>query len=1025
MKDYELNPAVFLRAPVLDYSTLYKQTIDDSFLRTFASNKLFDEAVLVASRSFHNRMRKWVKGEVKNPSEEKQIRLTVLKYLSRMCTRSTPFGLFAGVVLGHWDKETMLNMSDERLQKTIRLDMLFLDKLFRRLIKLPEVQDCLNYFPNPTIYHIYGEIRFIETTYKEDSRDYKLSAIDELPEISYLLTKAKSGLNKKALVTVLEQQGVEPANRQEVIDELLESQILVSDMDVSVTGGDAVSQFKELLKQKPALLEVSRVQEFTEMLTEIQHLFLTTANHRIDPNFYQELRKITKPFLDLEEHEIPCQVDAHWSGTKPTLNISQAGKLRKTVTLLDSVIPRYDHRSIHHFKKALVDRYEYEEKPLLEVLDKDAGIGYPVKGDTFRPGLNSNLKKLNSAVLQGLIDSNYTVDITNIQFDKKDYSQDFPDTFSVLGSVLSENSDQALYLNLAIGGSSGANLINRFAYIDPEIEMLSRELTEIEKRLSDHKIVAEVLHVPQARLGNVLMRPDLQEFEIPFLTQSNKPVSHQIIPSDLYISVDQYTNELVLRSKRLGKSVMPRIGNAHNFSFRNLSLYRFLGDFQFMDLRYSLKMDRGIIEIDYPFHPRITAHQVIISRANWQFRLEDLAFLKKKDFSLDHFYEWKSKWKIPDRVVMIEGDNELYLDFSLKIFVELFLSEISKRKVLLLAEFLEVQPGENGQKGKHHLNEFIASFTRKSKKDRPSEPQKIPAFDESQNLQRAFGPGSEWIYYKLYLAPKLADRILAECLKPLVKDLRDSSLIKKWHFIRYNDPDFHLRVRFNLVDQDQYEETIMLVNKTLRNFYEDGILRSVQTHDYVREIERYGSWTPAIEELAGRQSQWIADFIHEAYIQHGNVSEKTRFQASVWQYFQLMKAFDIDDSVHVELTGNSFRNFKEEFRIGVEQLRKLKKENQKKRQWIQEVWDNDRNSGLNWKLNFVSGKNFEDGGHHYIKEKNLQSPLSILEIRNMIWNLFHLFVNRVYIEKARWEEFLIYMELSQFLKSILRKEKES
>ena len=65
-------------------------------------------------------------------------------------------------------------------------------------------------------------------------------------------------------------------------------------------------------------------------------------------------------------------------------------------------------------------------------------------------------------------------------------------------------------------------------------------------------------------------------------------------------------------------------------------------------------------------------------------------------------------------------------------------------------------------------------------------------------MNRVFSLGSEWVYFKIYSGYKIADVILLEYLKEKIELLQSENIIKKWFFIRYNDSDSHLRIRFQV-----------------------------------------------------------------------------------------------------------------------------------------------------------------------------------------------------------------------------------
>ena len=55
--------------------------------------------------------------------------------------------------------------------------------------------------------------------------------------------------------------------------------------------------------------------------------------------------------------------------------------------------------------------------------------------------------------------------------------------------------------------------------------------------------------------------------------------------------------------------------------------------------------------------------------------------------------------------------------------------------------------------------------------------------------------GDKWLYYKLYCGVRISDSLLTDLVLPLVIKLTTESLIEKWFFIRYSDPENHIRLR--------------------------------------------------------------------------------------------------------------------------------------------------------------------------------------------------------------------------------------
>ncbi|MGH2934578.1 MAG: thiopeptide-type bacteriocin biosynthesis protein [Gaiellaceae bacterium] len=98
-----------------------------------------------------------------------------------------------------------------------------------------------------------------------------------------------------------------------------------------------------------------------------------------------------------------------------------------------------------------------------------------------------------------------------------------------------------------------------------------------------------------------------------------------------------------------------------------------------------------------------------------------------------------------------------------------------------------------------------------------------------------FPPGSAWTYLKLFASPPAVDRILVEELAPLMADLEASGAVDRWFFVRYDQPDFHLRVRCRggpVVRQTLEAASARLLDRRL--------VWQAELGTYVRELERYG-----------------------------------------------------------------------------------------------------------------------------------------------------------------------------------------
>jgi thiopeptide-type bacteriocin biosynthesis protein len=115
-------------------------------------------------------------------------------------------------------------------------------------------------------------------------------------------------------------------------------------------------------------------------------------------------------------------------------------------------------------------------------------------------------------------------------------------------------------------------------------------------------------------------------------------------------------------------------------------------------------------------------------------------------------------------------------------------------------------------------------------------------------VSRKFCIGSEWLYLKIYTGFKTADLLLKEVIMLFTQQLKQKELISHWFFIRYSDPDFHLRVRLYLNDTQNIGTIIAQLHNLLQPFIQNDLAWKIQYDTYSREIERYGATTIEISE---------------------------------------------------------------------------------------------------------------------------------------------------------------------------------
>jgi thiopeptide-type bacteriocin biosynthesis protein len=104
---------------------------------------------------------------------------------------------------------------------------------------------------------------------------------------------------------------------------------------------------------------------------------------------------------------------------------------------------------------------------------------------------------------------------------------------------------------------------------------------------------------------------------------------------------------------------------------------------------------------------------------------------------------------------------------------------------------------------------------------------------------RRFTPGSEWLYVKLFSGSASIDGIL-DRLAHAAEAALTSDAADRWFFIRFGDPDWHLRLRVHGVPERLLRETLPMLHTLAKPLLDAGHLWRVQLDTYEREVERYG-----------------------------------------------------------------------------------------------------------------------------------------------------------------------------------------
>ena len=1025
-----------LRSPVLPVNNIENMPIDlSAFVLELMKNDFFVNGIYIASYPLYQEAIKWKEGKTTDGKEEEKLLLSLFKYWLRMSTRCTPYGSFAGCALGQLTGETAIQLrSKESHRHHLRIDMNFMAEFVSHLIQQPEIMHSLRYYPNNSSYRIKDDYRYIEYSVSNNFRSYKVSEVNCDEYITKVLNKAEGGAKISELREELMSDEITCEEADAFIEELIGCKILISELEPTITG----EPFLDVLKEK--LKKIDGAKMFSVPLEQVSQRLLTKSLSR---DKVRELYDILQSLLQTTSSKDLLQVDLQLTPQKNCIkeeviqSIIEASQKLMRINMGDPAVLR-------SFKKRFYERYETAEMPLMHVLDPEVGIGYDtatsenIDTPVLLDGIDAHhkpeqenfiawnnyrdfqLQKLNEALVSR--SEEITLSEKELEALSVGAEAQTPDSFSIIGTLLGTNVREIDNGNwrfhfMSLIGPSAANFIARFCHLDESITKKVKQYVADEESHKPDVVFAEIVHMPQARVGNIAIRPTLRQYEIPYVSNAGVKMENQILVSDLYISIRN--NQIILRSKRLNKRVVPRLTNAHNFSGAgNLPVYKFLCDLQHQNLMSRFSWDWGKLT-DCSYLPRVVYGKIILKKAQWTLEQKNHKALEKlpPNSLTAYFAKWRHELRIPRYVTLSEGDNELLIDMENQNCLKLLRDSLMKQELVRLEEFLAVpdQCFVQDEEGSKFNNQIIIPVGRK-KIDSPPSSFESPALSGSA-LQRVFIAGSEWLYIKVYCGNKSSEKVLKEVIRPLTKSLLKNEVIDKWFFIRYSDPDPHLRVRFHGKSSDHYSVILKQINASMNSFVQAGLVQRIQLDTYQREIERYGHHTMELSEaFFFYDSEAIIDFIA---MLEPDLDEKFRWLFALRGVDMMLDSFQFLLQEKITLMKMLSQGFLSEFS---DETYLRKQINDKYRTDTQTIFNflNPENDSINEIGMTVDLFKHRSAHFAQLYQKIMEMhPTSFKRTRDELMpSYLHMFLNRIFQSNHRKQELVIYNYLYRYYQSL-------
>ncbi|APD06597.1 hypothetical protein UJ101_01068 [Flavobacteriaceae bacterium UJ101] len=271
-----------------------------------------------------------------------------------------------------------------------------------------------------------------------------------------------------------------------------------------------------------------------------------------------------------------------------------------------------------------------------------------------------------------------------------------------------------------------------------------------------------------------------------------------------------------------------------------------------------------------------------------------------------------------------------------------------------------------------------------------------------QNIKRHFIIGSEWIYYKIYMGTQTIDHFIINYLPDILEEEIIKKNIIKWFFIRYNDPDPHIRIRFLINDVNNIGFIISILYKKLDTLVSKKMAYKVVLDTYNREIERYhNELIEFSEEFFYINSKQVL-----TNLQSIDFNSENRWLLVIKMIDTILNSFKLDLKSKKDLLETMKMDFGDEFKINKFTRKQLNKKY--------------RDSANMIKSTLKEETEDESYFHELYSKiaKDISQKTKDQEIINsLLYSYLHMLCNRSFHSKQRINEWVCYDLLFQYYKS--------
>ncbi len=880
---------VMVRVPLLPVESYHSLSNEESQLSLLSDTRI-QRAIAVGSASLLGTVERFKQSGLTRRDAER-MRAKLLRYQIRMSTRPTPFGLFAGVALSSWGTQTDIIIRSTCALTRTRPDMAWLMEFMLAVEANPAIRKRLGYFANPLAVIEADRFALAERAPMGKGGPGLPVSVRATGAVKQALLLARSPILHETLVARLCEliPSATPEKVEKLLTGLWEQTFLLTDLRPPMTCESPARYVAERLAQIPeAAEELTRLNAFLAAASDWDRMEAEDNSKA----FGVLLAQAGVPADGSKG--TPVQVDMATSiegrlGNALAIEAARAAEL----LLRLSPWPR-GLSSLASYRQSFMGRYGHDrEVPLLELLNPHRGLGAPSMHGHGSTGPEpakvaeraQTLLQLACSALHNreravLLDEKWLarLETWRSNVETAPLSMDINILVAAASAAAIDKGDFMLVVGPNLGAMAGGRNLGRFAdLLGTDGQQALERTAAAEQAHAPNHLWAELVYLPSNfRSANVVIRPPVRSHEIPLGVMAGVPPAGVIPLNELVVGIEN--NRFYVRWTAADKRVMFSSGHMLNLHTAP-PVGRFLVDLSLDGKAIFSSFDWGQVEI-FPYLPRVQAGRIVLRPAQWRIQKDDFT-IGTNDAYRNSLDRWRAQWDVPQHVFLTIGDNRLVLDLNQDAQAAELKAELQKLPVGGSVIVQEVLPRLDEAwmtgPGGHYYSEFIVSLVLRSdllSSARPAvtriertaiSPVAAHAMTEQPvaQLDRSYPPGSEWLFVKVYCPRNVEDDIISESMRTFVENVTAAGLANEWFFIRYSDPDSHLRLRFHGSPERLTGQLFGHICDWARRLMADRLCLKFVFDTYEQEVERYGGLAgmAAAEALFSVDSRYSAELL--------------------------------------------------------------------------------------------------------------------------------------------------------------------